>query len=227
MEELTEKFKLQSEALKGRMEEAETRKMRNALSTELGIQSATSGRSLEDLGDAVSDPRTVLAYSETKREMAKTEAKAEKKAGGALYRSFAGSMRAEIADIAVDVNDPEQVKSAVKEIFDNRRKEASRLTEEQIKSEAGKEWDSIYKLAGPAGLSEPSDVIGSDPEISGAIRDDGTVDWMKLRTLLRQKWEKAKKGTVTAPIDTGPDGAADWAAKEIEKLGLLKLEVLE
>ena len=217
--EMAQRMKVSNQQFEQRQQEEETRRTRNALSTEMGIQAAASGKSLSDMAGLDSDPRAVVAYSQTRREMNKTAQKNAMKEEGALYRSFAGGMRAEIANRVVDVNDPAEVRVAVKDIFDERRAKAMELSEAKLAKEADEEWKWIYKEIVTTGFSDPVELLGSDEDLAGALRADGSVDWLKLRKLVKQKWSKAKK--VSKEQNTFTPEPADDANAQFDELSAM------
>ena len=103
------------------------------------------------------------------------------------------------------------------------------MTDTEILEESNKEFQWLYKQAGPTGLAKPSEVIGADPALADAIDEDGTVDWRRLRDLVTEKWERAKRGEDTTrplkpPAEPGvePIGGTneEWARATIKRLNI-------
>jgi len=219
LEQLKEKLVMQQQAYTQKVEEEETREMRNRLSEELGINAAISGKTLEDLGDAAQDPHTVLGYSQASREVAKTKQLKTEKQAAQTFSSLSSEVRTELVGKGVDIRDPDAYGPAVKEIFERKRAEAGRMTDEEVLKASVSEFRWIYsQVAG--GYGDAEELIGSDPDLRSAIDEEGTVDWAKLKTLLQQRWERANKGE-TAPAPPPDMGDADsWARDAINRLSI-------
>jgi len=236
LQQLGERLKVQHRALQERTEEERARTMRNRLSEELGIRAGMAGRSLEDLGELGRDPHTILAHSQTTREMTTERARVTEREAGGLFRTLPQGARAFLVANRVDVRDPAAVSAGVQGYFREQEAEAARKTDAEIDELATAEFRWIFtqlrggrrgaSLFGGAGQdgAPAQQLIGSDPELQDALDEEGVVDWTKLRTLVRQKWQRKKAGQVTAPApeeEVPEEGTAEeWASEALERLGI-------